>query len=239
LPLDSHKIVEVDGRSIGLFNVKGNLRAVLNVCPHEMAPVCRGAVRGTTLDSKPGEYRWGRHGEILACPWHQWEFDLLTGAQACLKVEQSMFDLLPDRLPWYVAGPLIGLIVVGLYAFLNKPLGATSSYANFLVSVRSPRHAEAWRTFSFVGLLAGGRPSLNVAYGALGRALPLPLVVPVLLVGGILMGLGARWAGGCTSGHGLCGTSSRSPGSFAATITFMLTAIGVTALAHVITGGIL
>jgi nitrite reductase/ring-hydroxylating ferredoxin subunit len=27
----------------------------------------------------PGEYRWGREGEILACPWHGWEFDLLTG----------------------------------------------------------------------------------------------------------------------------------------------------------------
>ena len=29
--------------------------------------------------SEPGEYRWGREGEILACPWHGWEFDLLTG----------------------------------------------------------------------------------------------------------------------------------------------------------------
>ncbi len=79
LPPDTHKIVEIDGRSIGLFNVKGNYRAVLNVCPHELAPVCRGQVRGTTLESQPGEYIWGREGEILACPWHQWEFDLLTG----------------------------------------------------------------------------------------------------------------------------------------------------------------
>lgn len=88
LPPDTHKIVEIDGRSIGLFNVKGNLRAVLNVCPHELAPVCRGAVRGTTLDSPPGEYRWGRDGEILACPWHQWEFDLLTGL--CLVDKRSL-----------------------------------------------------------------------------------------------------------------------------------------------------
>lgn len=92
LPPDTHKIVEIDGRSIGLFNVKGNLRAVLNVCPHELAPVCRGAVRGTTLDSPPGEYRWGREGEILACPWHQWEYDLLTGA--CL-VDKRGLRLFP------------------------------------------------------------------------------------------------------------------------------------------------
>ena len=32
-----------------------------------------------TLPSAPGEFRWGREGEILACPWHGWEFDLLTG----------------------------------------------------------------------------------------------------------------------------------------------------------------
>lgn len=73
------KLVEVDGKSVGLFNVKGTLVAMLNVCPHELAPVCLGRVGGTTLPSPPGEYRWGREGEILACPWHGWEFDLLTG----------------------------------------------------------------------------------------------------------------------------------------------------------------
>jgi 3-phenylpropionate/trans-cinnamate dioxygenase ferredoxin subunit len=73
------KIVEVEGRSIGVFNVQGRFVAVRNVCPHELAPVCLGAVRGTALASMPGEYSWGREGEILACPWHGWEFDLLTG----------------------------------------------------------------------------------------------------------------------------------------------------------------
>jgi nitrite reductase/ring-hydroxylating ferredoxin subunit len=70
--------VEVEGRSIGVFNVHGTFVAVLNVCPHELAPVCLGAVRGTALASLPGKYCWGREGEILACPWHGWEFDLLT-----------------------------------------------------------------------------------------------------------------------------------------------------------------
>jgi nitrite reductase/ring-hydroxylating ferredoxin subunit len=79
IPAGGRKIVDIDGRSIGIFNVAGTFVAVLNVCPHELAPVCRGPVRGTTLASMPGEYRWGRDGEILACPWHGWEFDLLTG----------------------------------------------------------------------------------------------------------------------------------------------------------------
>ena len=73
------RLVEVDGRSIGIFNVNGAVVAVLNVCPHELAPVCLGQLTGTTLPSPPGEFRWGREGEILACPWHGWEFDLLTG----------------------------------------------------------------------------------------------------------------------------------------------------------------
>jgi nitrite reductase (NADH) small subunit len=79
LPPGSRKIVEIDGKSVGVFNVGGTLVAVLNLCPHELAPVCQGRVRGTTLPSAPGEYRWGREGEILVCPWHGWEFDLLNG----------------------------------------------------------------------------------------------------------------------------------------------------------------
>lgn len=73
------KMVDVNGRSIGIFNVNGTFVAVLNICPHELAPVCFGRVTGTTLPSQPGEFKWGREGEILSCPWHGWEFDLLTG----------------------------------------------------------------------------------------------------------------------------------------------------------------
>jgi 3-phenylpropionate/trans-cinnamate dioxygenase ferredoxin subunit len=79
VPPGARKLVVVEEHSIGLFNVQGTLVAVLNFCPHEAGPVCRGRVGGTTLPSPPGEYRWGREGEILACPWHGWEFDLLTG----------------------------------------------------------------------------------------------------------------------------------------------------------------
>lgn len=79
IPPGERKIVEIGGRSIGVFNVNNNYVAVLNICPHELAPICRGRVSGTTLPSQPNEFRWGREGEILFCPWHGWEFDLLTG----------------------------------------------------------------------------------------------------------------------------------------------------------------
>jgi nitrite reductase/ring-hydroxylating ferredoxin subunit len=73
------RLVEVRGHAIGLFNIDDAYIAVLNLCPHELAPVCRGRLSGTTLPSMPGEFVWGRDGEILACPWHGWEFDLHTG----------------------------------------------------------------------------------------------------------------------------------------------------------------
>lgn len=92
IPIGGRKIVEIDGRSIGIFHVNGNFQAVLNVCPHAMAPVCRGHVRGTTTSSTPGEQHWVRDGEILACPWHGWEFDLLTGE--CL-VDKRRLHLFP------------------------------------------------------------------------------------------------------------------------------------------------
>lgn len=73
------KIVEVEGRSVGVFNVNGTFHAIRNRCPHQGAPLCKGKIAGTTLPSKPGEYVWGREGEIVRCPWHGWEFDLTTG----------------------------------------------------------------------------------------------------------------------------------------------------------------
>jgi 3-phenylpropionate/trans-cinnamate dioxygenase ferredoxin subunit len=79
IAVGGRKFIEIDGRSIAIFNVNGTFVAVLNYCPHAFAQVCMGQVRGTTLPSMPGEYRWGRDGEILACPSHGWEYDLLTG----------------------------------------------------------------------------------------------------------------------------------------------------------------
>ena len=80
LPVGGRRIIEAAGKSIGVFNTGKQIVAALNICPHELAPVCLGKVGGTTLPSQPGEFIWGRENEILRCPWHGWEFDLLTGA---------------------------------------------------------------------------------------------------------------------------------------------------------------
>jgi nitrite reductase/ring-hydroxylating ferredoxin subunit len=79
LPATGGLIVAVDGVEIGIFRVGDRVVAFRNVCPHMAAPVCKGTVAGTTLPSAVYEYEYGREGEILQCPWHGWEFDLLTG----------------------------------------------------------------------------------------------------------------------------------------------------------------
>ena len=79
LPPGARRIVEAEGRSIGVFNVHGTFYALRNRCPHQAAPLCLGAIKGMALPSKPNEYIWAREGEILRCPWHGWEFDITTG----------------------------------------------------------------------------------------------------------------------------------------------------------------
>ena len=79
LPSGRRKIVDIEGRSIGVFNVADTYYAVRNRCPHKGAPLCRGVAKGLVVGEEPGQFEIERDGEILRCPWHGWEFDLATG----------------------------------------------------------------------------------------------------------------------------------------------------------------
>ncbi len=79
LPPGSRRIVEVAGRSIGVFNVGGEFFALRNSCPHQGGPLCVGHLTGFVTATAPGVYDYSREGEILRCPWHGWEFDVRTG----------------------------------------------------------------------------------------------------------------------------------------------------------------
>ena len=73
------RIVEVQGRSIGLFNVDGRFYALHNGCPHRGGPLCAGRLGGTTLPAAARAFPYGNEGRILRCAWHGWEFDITTG----------------------------------------------------------------------------------------------------------------------------------------------------------------
>ena len=84
IPPGGRKIVEVAGRSIGVFNLGGEFFALRNRCPHQGGPLCSGSLGGLISSPRPGEYHYSRMDEMLRCPWHGWEFDIRTG--------QSWFD---------------------------------------------------------------------------------------------------------------------------------------------------
>lgn len=80
IPRGGRRIAEVDGRSIGIFNVDGRFYALHNGCPHKGGALCEGPICGTTLPTKSRTFSYGREGQIVRCAWHGWEFDITTGS---------------------------------------------------------------------------------------------------------------------------------------------------------------
>lgn len=83
LPHGTRKRVLVGGKAILVLNIRGELFAVSDTCPHRGASLSGGILYGRVESSAPGEYAYARQGEILRCPWHAWEFDVRTGRSAC------------------------------------------------------------------------------------------------------------------------------------------------------------
>lgn len=104
---------------------------------------------------------------------------------------------------------------------------------------------------SGLGLGGGGPRGLSLGFlgGLLGGALLAGLVIrtpevivtaslPLLILGGLLVGFGTRWGSGCTSGHGVCGIARLSPRSLLATALFMATAALTVFITRHLPGGV-
>lgn len=84
-PGERRLVVPFRGRAgIGVFNVGGAFYALRNLCPHKAGPLCTGRVSGWVVaDAPPSTDTPGmayvREGEIIRCPWHLWEFEIVTG----------------------------------------------------------------------------------------------------------------------------------------------------------------
>ena len=139
-----------------------------------------------------------------------------------------------DRCPWFIAGPLLGLVIVGLRAALNKPFGALGGFIDVAQHVTGTGRA-GFSAIMLAGIVLGGflfstatgTFALTTMYDASNSPLPATGVWQLagLVLAGGLIGAGARMAGGCTSGHGLCGVSLGSRASVIATMTFFATAV--------------
>ncbi len=119
-------------------------------------------------------------------------------------------------------GLLIGIAAV-LLALLNGRLAGISGIAGG--PLKPARGDVAWRVAFFAGLVAA--PAVWALFaGELPQA-HIDAGTGTLLAGGLLVGFGTRYGSGCTSGHGVCGLSRRSPRSVAATLVFMAVGFAV------------
>src|SRR5271155_4227281 len=88
VPPGTHRRVEVEGRTIAIFNVDGRFRALRDVCPHQGAELSAGTVVCSVSAQQPGRYEYDETRVLVRCPWHGWEFDLATGQSWCDPLRQ-------------------------------------------------------------------------------------------------------------------------------------------------------
>lgn len=132
-------------------------------------------------------------------------------------------------------GILIGIASVLLMATFGRIMGATGILAGFF----RPASKDDW--IWRAGLLAGmvSAPTLYWLVSGNGVAIDVPITTPAMIIGGVIVGMGVTYGGGCTSGHGVCGMARISPRSIVATCTFMLFAfITVYVSRHMIGGAL-
>lgn len=175
-----------------------------------------------------------------------------------------------DPWPWYIAGPLIALVMF-LLLFVGKKFGMSSNLRTACAAVGAGKasdffkfdwKSDRWNLLVVLGAIIGGfiastymsnntveinpkvAQQLAVDYQITSAgehylppeifstaALFEPSNILLLLLGGFLVGLGARYAGGCTSGHAISGLSNLQVPSLIAVIGFF---IGGLVMVHLI-----
>ena len=179
-----------------------------------------------------------------------------------------MIELLSQTWPWYVAGPLIGLMVPVLLIFGGKMFGISSNLRHACAAAFPGRieffqydwkRRGIWNLTFALGVVIGGflavtlfphpEPTIGISEGARAQLsaigisdftglMPddvftweglasLPGVI-MIAVGGFLVGFGARYAGGCTSGHAISGLADLQVPSLVAVIGFFIGGLFVT-----------
>ncbi len=131
--------------------------------------------------------------------------------------------------------PLAGGALIGVAASLllisSGRVAGISGILGELIGVSVDR---GWRAAFVLGMLVTGVIATVLWPQAITAS---PASVPVLVIAGLLVGFGTRLGGGCTSGHGVCGLSRRSPRALVATLTFMAAGVATVAIVRAVGGG--
>lgn len=179
-------------------------------------------------------------------------------------------ELLYEPWPWYVAGPLIGLMLPLLLYIGNKSFGVSSSFRHVCAATLPSKinieyfkydwRGSRWNLWLVAGMIAGGflggyvfanpepvqlAAETKQALSSIGISnfeglIPLDLFnwsnllsaegLIVMVVGGFLVGFGARYASGCTSGHAITGLASFQKASLLSVLGFFIGGLIVTHL---------
>lgn len=131
--------------------------------------------------------------------------------------------------------PLLGGILIGssaliMLALLGRITGISGIFAGVITAERG-----AWRWAFLAGMI--GAPLLYHALATDSAPLPSDAGWPLTIAAGVLVGFGTRYAGGCTSGHGVCGIGRLSPRSIAATATFIAAGMATVFVTRHLLGG--
>lgn len=159
-------------------------------------------------------------------------------------MDVSWFELIFVRQwPFWAGGLIIGLLVPSMYFFLNTPLGVSTNYGSIIKMLfpktklkwlNTERFSDrfSWRVFFIFGMVLGafisarlsGRPWVTAEMGVFTQTLDWSSIAYGLwfFIGGLLLGIGSRIAGGCTSGHSINGIANLNLSSIIATFFFLL-----------------
>lgn len=122
--------------------------------------------------------------------------------------------------------PLMGGVLIGAAVSLMLYLsGRVTGVSGILygAAVTPTKGDRAWRWYFIFGMLTGGFILRLLKPDSFSG--DLPTQDWTVIVAGLLVGFGTVLGSGCTSGHGVCGTSRLSPRSIAATVTFIIAGI--------------
>jgi uncharacterized protein len=141
-----------------------------------------------------------------------------------------------STLAWWIAGPILGLVIVALLGLANKRFGVVGGVTDIVHGAAGGEGRISWRALLVLGIVLGGAayallagaPDAGSGYSWLDTHLSLGGEAALLFGSGLAIGVGARTAGGCTSGHGLTGSALASPASIVSMMTIMATAIATT-----------
>lgn len=150
--------------------------------------------------------------------------------------------LLVERWPFWAGGLGIGAFAVAFLWFDNRLLGVSTGCAELCRLRREPALLGSWRVAFLAGILGGGfvagrfagvSPSLAMGgFDVLFASIPAAGRLAILAAGGVLIGFGARRAGGCTSGHAIVGVAQGTRSSLIATASFLVAGFLTTQLIH-------